>query len=574
MIKRLFAVWFVCIFAITAFMIPVSASSADVSYTIAQIDDETVEFSGEVIGKQSRELLIRVDYSDTAFDSTSEDITDIIAYQQQVETDDNNKFSVKFKLKDMSAEPENGCQFTIRLGVINTDLVKEIPFTFYGKEYRKKAFEDMEAAFKSGSAVDFATVLEKYYLKLSLNAVHYDTYISAGGDIESVAEFFVNNKEPLANLDDVKERLNIATMLNEIYSTNSYSDFIAAAQNADRKYIKIADLSTFATYKKLSESQKEAIFAMVKADKQYTTESYENSFSVKVLDNAVKNCFDGGTIKTIISENASLLGIDMNNYNKLSNESYMRLQLSPINELSDIKTRLDALINDLSEENSETTNGNSKGSGGKRNGNSVSPVIPAVDIPTEQIEYLPFDDMKNCEWAKEAVYKLYSAGVVRGVSDTKFEPDRNVTREEFVRLLVTGFNLTYTDDSDVMFADVKKDDWYYDYVRIAANLGVINGKDNGNFGIGEPITRQDMAVMISRTFKLILPQLTQTVTDCNFIDKNEIADYALQAVAFVQNTKISTGIGNGAFAPKDLATRAQCALIISKSIDLRDNNMK
>ena len=90
-------------------------------------------------------------------------------------------------------------------------------------------------------------------------------------------------------------------------------------------------------------------------------------------------------------------------------------------------------------------------------------------------------------------------GIVSGDDTGKFNPNDNITREQFLKMLVEAAGIE-TDEAENTFADVK-DAWYKPYVLKAKNFGIVNGISDTEFGIGSNITRQDMAVMITRTIE-------------------------------------------------------------------------
>ena len=101
----------------------------------------------------------------------------------------------------------------------------------------------------------------------------------------------------------------------------------------------------------------------------------------------------------------------------------------------------------------------------------------------------------SVEWAKESIEALADKGVLNGKGDGKFAPNDSVTREEFVTMLIRATGIA-SEESEKSFTDVPSDAWFYNSVQTAAAKGIINGRENGSFGAGENITRQDMAVIV------------------------------------------------------------------------------
>ena len=172
-----------------------------------------------------------------------------------------------------------------------------------------------------------------------------------------------------------------------------------------------------------------------------------------------------------------------------------------------------------------------------------------------------FIDVDHVFWAKEYIEELYKLGIVNGVGDSKFEPDRNVNREEFTKMLVEVFDFEIQETIEE-FSDVDTSAWYYEYISTAKSLGVVNGIGDNRFGVGTLISRQDMTVMAYRAAQVAGINIPEGKEANIFMDDAEIADYAKEAIEVMQKADIVNGIDSNIFAPKENATRAQAAKII------------
>lgn len=171
-----------------------------------------------------------------------------------------------------------------------------------------------------------------------------------------------------------------------------------------------------------------------------------------------------------------------------------------------------------------------------------------------------FNDVKKDHWANTYIETLYKEGVVSGKSTTEYVPDANVTREEFVKLVVSVLKLN-TIGNDAPFNDVDQSAWYADYINIAYNSEIINGISADTFGTGVNISRQDIAVMVVNALKAIDYKFTDG-GELNFADSSAIDPYASEAVKLLKNSGILSGDNNNMFNPKQNATRAEAAKII------------
>lgn len=231
------------------------------------------------------------------------------------------------------------------------------------------------------------------------------------------------------------------------------------------------------------------------------------------------------------------------------------------NSFEDFETALKKIIRDNQNSGNSHVGGGS-GSGGGAGKYSEFGIISgpeenvASDLTNPANEPAYFSDLQSAAWAAEAINALAKEGIVSGVGNGRFEPDTLVTREEFIVMIVNLLGLKPSGMVTMDFMDVKSDAWYYRSMLAAYSCGIIIGKGDGSVGIGEEITRQDMAVMAYRAMGM-------TETDAaEFADSAEIADYAKEAVGALSAKGILNGFEDRTFRPKNFATRAEAAKII------------
>ncbi|GHV45134.1 hypothetical protein FACS189492_2370 [Clostridia bacterium] len=206
------------------------------------------------------------------------------------------------------------------------------------------------------------------------------------------------------------------------------------------------------------------------------------------------------------------------------------------------------------------------GGGGTSSGTSVGSFPASVKVttpvatPTPPPQTVSFVDLDSVPWAKDAIEALAAKGVVNGTGDGRFSPERAVTREEFLKMLMLALDLSPSEEGEA-FSDVVSGAWYAPFVRGARQLGIAEGRPDGSFGIGQTIRREDMAVMAVRAAAaahVTFPAGSRI----DFADADDISDYAKQAVDTMSMAAILNGYEDGRFAPDDFATRAQAAKII------------
>lgn len=191
-----------------------------------------------------------------------------------------------------------------------------------------------------------------------------------------------------------------------------------------------------------------------------------------------------------------------------------------------------------------------------------TPVPVSTQSPTPKPAASPFQDIgSNYAWAAEAINTLYAEGIIKGTSGTSFSPERNITRADFVLLLVRVLGLQAEVHSN--FADVHQGAYYYEALGIAKQKGIVNGIDGSSFNPKEQISRQDMMVMAVRALKSVQRwSETGGAADMSaYQDASSVAGYAKDSVAELVREGIVLG-GGGVIRPKDTATRAEAAVII------------
>jgi 2',3'-cyclic-nucleotide 2'-phosphodiesterase/3'-nucleotidase/5'-nucleotidase len=177
-----------------------------------------------------------------------------------------------------------------------------------------------------------------------------------------------------------------------------------------------------------------------------------------------------------------------------------------------------------------------------------------------------FKDLGKVAWAQEAILALAAKGIIKGMDANTFAPTKTVTRAEFVTMLVRALNLTGSGASN-SFSDVKQGAWYTDSIAAAVKAGLVQGSGNGKFEPGRQVTREEMAIMVANALKDKLQPIDKNAALGKFADKSSIAPYAQDAIAQLTQLGIVKGVEGGKFAPKGIANRAQAAVIIYRMLE-------
>ncbi|MNB98437.1 Endo-1,4-beta-xylanase A precursor [compost metagenome] len=173
-----------------------------------------------------------------------------------------------------------------------------------------------------------------------------------------------------------------------------------------------------------------------------------------------------------------------------------------------------------------------------------------------------YTDLKAADWATLAIESLTAKGIVQGIGNGIFNPQGEVTRAEFVSMLLSALELK-AERGTGSFKDVNLDAWYSSVVITAGKLGVVQGHADGTFGPNDKLSREEMAAISYRALKLVEKVNDQTdVNVISFKDKDLISMYASEGITALAQTGIINGFEDGNFRPQAHTTRAEAAYII------------
>ena len=155
-----------------------------------------------------------------------------------------------------------------------------------------------------------------------------------------------------------------------------------------------------------------------------------------------------------------------------------------------------------------------------------------------------------------------------GVSDTIFDPGSTVTRAMFVTMLasIAGYDrAAYIGNGG--FSDVSENDWYAPAVIWAKENAITEGY-GGTFGANDPVTREQMVVMI-RSFAEMTGTYDGNSSDLRYFkDYMKIDDWAKEALGWAVCHSLISGTSPGILSPQGISTRAQAAVVLNKFTDM------
>ena len=176
----------------------------------------------------------------------------------------------------------------------------------------------------------------------------------------------------------------------------------------------------------------------------------------------------------------------------------------------------------------------------------------------------PFTDVKENDWFYDSVKYAYENDLMKGISNTEFAPDSDVTRAMFVTVIYRMENEPQT--GKCAFTDVESGSYYENAVAWANENGIVSGISEDCFAPNEPITREQMAAIIYRYAAFKGYDIT-TSSNTSYTDNDNISDYAKDAVIWAAEKFVMTGNTDGSFAPKANTTRAQVASVFMRMVE-------
>ena len=180
---------------------------------------------------------------------------------------------------------------------------------------------------------------------------------------------------------------------------------------------------------------------------------------------------------------------------------------------------------------------------------------------TTKPETITFSDVKESDWFYKGVSYVAENGMMNGMGDDLFAPNAPLTRE---MLAVVLYNMEKQPESTGVnpFADVKADMWYTDAIVWANANSIVAGYDDSTFGLGDSITREQLAAILYRYAQLKGYDVTEKADLTGYTDSASISSYAVEAIQWANANGIVNGMTETTLAPQGTATRAQVATML------------
>ena len=182
---------------------------------------------------------------------------------------------------------------------------------------------------------------------------------------------------------------------------------------------------------------------------------------------------------------------------------------------------------------------------------------------------LPFTDVRSKDWFYSSVSYVYQNGLFSGMDAATFGPNLSMDRSMLVTVLyrLAGSPADQLASASASFSDVRDKDWFAPYVRWAASQGISAGTGDGLFSPGQPVTRQQVMVLLynfgTRYMGL---NLYQRADLSGYADVSRVDGWGEEAMQWAVGAGILSSTTPGALVlePQSSATRAQVAVMLEK----------
>lgn len=186
-----------------------------------------------------------------------------------------------------------------------------------------------------------------------------------------------------------------------------------------------------------------------------------------------------------------------------------------------------------------------------------------------------FSDVVEGSWYEEAVYEMASLGYIAGYSNGEFGVGDTMTREQFVtilwRIACPEEYAAYDDNADdeTGLKDAKDGMYYTAAVNWAVDADIMSGYSNGEFGVGDSLTFEQLCTVLSRYACGGDDALEQDISKSSaksytsrYSDSDDISSWALKGVGWCTREGYVSGNGDGTVAPLEKVRRERAATVI------------
>ena len=175
---------------------------------------------------------------------------------------------------------------------------------------------------------------------------------------------------------------------------------------------------------------------------------------------------------------------------------------------------------------------------------------------------LPFFDVNKSDWYYDSVKYAYDSNIIKGTDINEFKPEDQLTRAMLVTILHRMEGMPYQSGTS-KFPDVQNtSEYYYEAVKWATNNKIVSGYSNGKFGPNDPITREQLSVILNQYCRYKGKYKAVNANYGKFKDSSTISSFAKWGMNWAVGSGIING-SNGYLYPQGTATRAEASAMLS-----------
>ncbi|MCA1293628.1 S-layer homology domain-containing protein [Paenibacillus sp. alder61] len=172
---------------------------------------------------------------------------------------------------------------------------------------------------------------------------------------------------------------------------------------------------------------------------------------------------------------------------------------------------------------------------------------------------LAFSDTDK-HWARQEIQEWVSGGRIKGYPDQTFRPDRRLTRAEAAALINRALGIPEGHEAETAaFPDMVKGRWDWGPLTAAVASGYMHGYADGTMGADRPVSRQEMAVMLTR---LVRYDKDEAGMPPSFTDP--LPGWSREAVGAAAAAGWMQGYPDGSFKAERPLTRAEAVVILGR----------
>ena len=179
------------------------------------------------------------------------------------------------------------------------------------------------------------------------------------------------------------------------------------------------------------------------------------------------------------------------------------------------------------------------------------------------VEQSGFADVSKNDWFYDAVQDAVDMGLMAGVSANRFDPNGTVTRAMVAQILYAREGKPAVSGAAAI-SDVPANAWFHDAMQWAKAQGVIAGYPDGRMEPNAPVTREQLAVILHSYAQKKDMDLSKTAGLAGYADAADVSVWAKDAMSWAVGSGLISGRSASILAPAGSATRAECAVIFTQ----------